>query len=679
MKAQIESRTKKVVFTTAALLLPVLLLLLLEGGLRLFNYGGDLRLVQTVRLYGQKYYQLNPRVGQRYFRSKQLAVPELYPEIFAYNKPANLYRIFIMGGSTTAGFPFEMNARFTNFIEAQLNELFAGKTTFEVVNVGMSAINSFSVLDFMSELVHYQPDLFIIYMGHNEFYGALGVGSTETLGKNRNLILLYLRLNQIRTFRLLRDFLFAVRNLTIHADSAKSETTLMENVVQNRAICFDSPEYRLAQEFYRQNLTDIINLAQQNSARVLLSTLVCNLKDQPPFVANFAATTSPEARQRWSELVQKAKEKLCHDDFAAAVELLEQAIRSDDNQAEAYYLLGQAHAHLAQYKAARAAYRAAADRDELRFRASSDCNRLIHEIAIAQKLPVVEMEETYAAHSSQGLIGNELIYEHLHPNLSGYALMAQAFCTALRENNVLLDKNSWPSLISLNVEDCRRLTNVTAADLALADWRIRKLTSHWPFTKTTDWSRLQPQNWLDSLAVAYLQKKIPWSEVHYRAARHYEVADQTQLAIAEYSAIAYIRPDAYYPRLRIGSLYLAAKQPAQALPFLQGAEKINPQSPFVEYQLGTTYLIEGKIEVAAQAFERALALDSARSELKPAELARVHYAASLALVQLGRSQQAIPHLEWVAANQPQLLAAGELLAKLKRGERVAVELSKDSQ
>jgi len=47
-----------------------------------------------------------------------------------------------------------------------------------VVNVGISAISSYMVLNFVNELVQYQPDLFVLYMGHNEFYGAFGIGST---------------------------------------------------------------------------------------------------------------------------------------------------------------------------------------------------------------------------------------------------------------------------------------------------------------------------------------------------------------------------------------------------------------------------------------------------------------------------------------------------------------------
>jgi hypothetical protein len=56
------------------------------------------------------------------------------------------------------------------------------------VNLAMPAINSFSLLDMTPEALAQKPDALIIYCGHNEFYGALGAGSTESLGRWRGVI-----------------------------------------------------------------------------------------------------------------------------------------------------------------------------------------------------------------------------------------------------------------------------------------------------------------------------------------------------------------------------------------------------------------------------------------------------------------------------------------------------------
>ena len=45
-----------------------------------------------------------------------------------------------------------------------------------------------------------KPDLIIIYAGHNEYYGALGVGSVETLGDTRFLVNTVIWLKSIQNF-----------------------------------------------------------------------------------------------------------------------------------------------------------------------------------------------------------------------------------------------------------------------------------------------------------------------------------------------------------------------------------------------------------------------------------------------------------------------------------------------
>src|SRR5574341_12014 len=159
------SGNKKVIFTIILLLLPVLLLAALELSLRLFDYGPNLELILVKEKAGQKYYALNPEVGKRYFSKGILAVPELYEETFAYHKPKNGYRIFCLGESTTASFPYELNARFHRLLHDRLITLFPDKTI-EVINVGLSAVNSFTVREFAEELVDYEPDLFLLYLGH---------------------------------------------------------------------------------------------------------------------------------------------------------------------------------------------------------------------------------------------------------------------------------------------------------------------------------------------------------------------------------------------------------------------------------------------------------------------------------------------------------------------------------
>ncbi|MCW8803171.1 MAG: hypothetical protein OQK57_02145, partial [Ignavibacteriaceae bacterium] len=88
-------------FYIILILLPVVIILLLEFSLRLFNYG---------RTYDQWIpaeegrLTLNPEIAFRYFY-KTDKVPSANYNYFDEVKKDNSYRVFVMGGSSAAGFP----------------------------------------------------------------------------------------------------------------------------------------------------------------------------------------------------------------------------------------------------------------------------------------------------------------------------------------------------------------------------------------------------------------------------------------------------------------------------------------------------------------------------------------------------------------------------------------------
>ncbi|MBN2000134.1 SGNH/GDSL hydrolase family protein [candidate division KSB1 bacterium] len=163
--------------------IPVLFFLILETGLRLFNYGGNPLLFVSTPYEASIYYGINLKVGKRYFHRSDFN-PTPRKDIFLKEKPKNGFRIFVLGESTTAGFPYGNNLTFTRVLNRRLSDTFPSRRI-EVVNTAMTASNSYALLDFMDEVLKYKPDGILIYTGHNEYYGALGVGSTESLGKNQ--------------------------------------------------------------------------------------------------------------------------------------------------------------------------------------------------------------------------------------------------------------------------------------------------------------------------------------------------------------------------------------------------------------------------------------------------------------------------------------------------------------
>src|ERR1700690_2298062 len=105
-------------FVLIALLLPVLALGLIEGSLRLLGYGNDLALFVPAPpgLADRELLRVNPDIARRYFTESRL-VPRPLPDFFMLRKPANGYRIFVMGESATAGFPYPGNMAFSRILQ----------------------------------------------------------------------------------------------------------------------------------------------------------------------------------------------------------------------------------------------------------------------------------------------------------------------------------------------------------------------------------------------------------------------------------------------------------------------------------------------------------------------------------------------------------------------------------
>jgi hypothetical protein len=239
------SPTKRRIFFGIILSLPFLFFFLLEMGLRVFHYGGNLDLFISGPDRYSNFLQCNSDIALRYFYSGSL-IPNPPQNLFQKQKPSNGYRIFVLGESSVVGFPYGNNASFPKILERSLSKTFPEKQI-EVVCVAMSAINSYALLDQIDEILQQSPDALLIYTGHNEYYGALGVGSVQTLGNMRWLVRTYLKLRSMKTFMLFRNCIGWTRTQLgkiIHgSDKNTASATLMEGIVGEQTIPYESALY----------------------------------------------------------------------------------------------------------------------------------------------------------------------------------------------------------------------------------------------------------------------------------------------------------------------------------------------------------------------------------------------------------------------------------------------------
>jgi hypothetical protein len=238
------SPAKRRLFQVILVLIPFFFIGLIEIGLRTFGYGTDFQLFIPGPGSFASFYRANPKVGKRYF-FKQSTLPNPQKDLFLITKPENCFRIFVLGESTTAGFPFGDNLMFSRILEKRLADAFPNRRI-EMMNLGMAAVCSHTLLDFMDEILAQKPDAIIIYAGHNEFYGAMGVASMESIGRNRSFVRMYLRLERFKLFMLVRDVIGKIRTAVIRkraGEEGAGDVTLMERIVGDPNIPYGGSIY----------------------------------------------------------------------------------------------------------------------------------------------------------------------------------------------------------------------------------------------------------------------------------------------------------------------------------------------------------------------------------------------------------------------------------------------------
>jgi tetratricopeptide (TPR) repeat protein len=99
---------------------------------------------------------------------------------------------------------------------------------------------------------------------------------------------------------------------------------------------------------------------------------------------------------------------------AQALKLYLSAARIDDEYAELEFRIARSLAATGDYKAARDHFVRARDLDTLRFRADSRINEINRSVASSPEVALVDADAILSDASPDGIIGSDLVYEHVH-------------------------------------------------------------------------------------------------------------------------------------------------------------------------------------------------------------------------------------------------------------------------
>ena len=606
------SARRKWLFRAAAMALPLLLLGLVEIGLRLGGYGYDPDFFKIEHDSSDKKFLINnDKFTFRFFPPELSRCPAAF-KIDAI-KPAGLRRIFIFGESAAMGDP-QPSVGPSRILEVLLHEKFPGEQ-FEVINLGITAINSHVILPMAREVAaRGQGDIWLLYIGNNEMVGPFGAA---TVFGNRAAPLPAVRLNlAVQRTRVGQLAVSLLRRFA--GKSSNKSWGGMKMFLENQVPPDDSRRNTIYQSFDR-NLRDIVEAGMDGSARIVISTVSVNLRDCPPFGSLQADRLTLVQRGQFEAeytngIVQQGLKNphTATQSFAHAAEI-------DPNFAELQFRWAESLQVSTNNDSAREHYQRACDVDTLPFRADTRINETIRAIGrqrAGARLVLCDAEAALASAAPNGVAGEESFFEHVHFNFDGNYRLAKIWAKHVAQ---LLPEIVQRKAASEWVDQdfCERA-------IGLSDWNRLAVIA-------TVRSRMQQpplsSQFTNPRRVEFLQQQ--WDELTERARQSNSVA----LARAEFAAAVARSPNDNCLRENFGTFLKSIGEKPAALAQFQKITEWLPHDFYARLQVGRLLGELGQWEAAEKQIRQAAAqrpfLPDAWFELGVVQVALTNYPAAL--------------------------------------------------
>jgi len=421
--------------------------------LELADYGGPTRIfIKLPEGDGTESYVTNVRAFRATFASNpavraQNVYPAPPPQRFPVEKSPGTYRIFVVGGSAAMGFPYPINGSFPLFLQSIAGTVCQGKRV-EVVNVGVSAVNSYGVLERIGEVLGYGADMVVVYSGHNEFYGAYGAASAIPLSARRPVTLVEMWLRRRRLSMAMGDLAARLRGAPPESEVNRQLAQIMPRRTDIR---YQNPLYLRVRENYKANLMAVVRAARRRGIPVVLCTLGSNMRDFSPLGSLHAPGFSPQDEAQWRARVGAGRRLNSEGKLEAAAAEFQAAAALSPGHAQTQYELARCLDRLGRYQEAKKHYEAARDADTVRWRAGGDYNDVVREVAreaADSGVLLADVAEYLARQAPDGIPGSELFLEHVHATLEGNFRIAECVARAVSSSSVgaSLGKWDWASL-----------------------------------------------------------------------------------------------------------------------------------------------------------------------------------------------------------------------------------------
>ncbi len=365
------------------------------------------------------------------------------PESFAIHKQPNDFRIVCIGGSTVQGRPYGIETSFTTWLELSLQAMDSSHD-WDVINCGGVSYASYRLVSIATEMLCYQPDLMVLYTGHNEFL------------EDRNYFVpkqapalvsqAFGQLSRLKSFQCLHQ---AIVDQTVPDDIEKGRPILTSEVDALLDYQGGLESYHRDADWRREmiqqfecNLRQIIELANRAQVPIVLIDPPVNLRDCPPFKNQSTDGLAEHELVKVQQLVSRASQVALSQPIRA-IKLLQQAVAIDPHHAGNHFQLATLYAQQKRYDDAKHHFEVALDEDVCPLRIIQPLSQVIHSMAADTNTPLVQARTEFENLSEGTIPGNNLFCDHVHPSFLGHQVIAEKIAKELWERHIVMPEQSW--------------------------------------------------------------------------------------------------------------------------------------------------------------------------------------------------------------------------------------------
>jgi tetratricopeptide (TPR) repeat protein len=569
----------------AMVIIPLVVLGGIEAALRLAGYGYKTNLLKKIQIGPDEFFVNNDDFSLRFFPPQLARFPG--PIRMAVKKNVGSYRIFILGESAAMGDPEPAYAA-SRYLEALLTARYP-KTHFEIINLGITAINSHVILPIARDCAGKDGDLWIVYMGNNEMVGPFGAATVfGAKTPPLDLIRLNLVIQKTRLGQLLINFSRKLKGV-----NANSSWGGMEMFVGNQ-LPTDDPRKKKVYENFSQNLHEIVKVGLNSGANVLLNTVAVNLKDCAPFASMTNSNLPAAQRAQFDKFFADGAQAEAHSNFVEAAQQFDLAAKLDPTVAELQFRWGESLLELTNLVGARDHLQLACDDDALPFRADSRINAIIrHETSKNSNgnLFFFDAATALAAAVSGKISGGETFFEHVHFNFDGNYHLGRAWADQVEK--ILPDSISQNAATNVWIKQ-------EACDswLGLSDWN-RSLVDQ------SVLARLQLPPLSNQLDNGERMKKLVRRDVQLHSQMNPTAATKTA---EDFQKALEQSPEDYYLHENFALFLQSIGNLPGAIAQSHRVHDLIPQDCVADFQLGHLFEIQGQWDEAESSFRKTVAI-----------------------------------------------------------------------